>query len=74
MLTRQIAHKTTETRTPVENVDPSETSITCRKCGETNSSMRTGDEFVCARWGGEVHADVNAAINIVQRGERPEAV
>jgi putative transposase len=43
-------------------------SSSCRKCGETNPAMRDGDAFECWGCGYEVHADVNAAINIAQRG------
>lgn len=64
MLTRQIAYKATEAKIPVEQIDPQNTSITCRRCGETNPAFRSGDEFECWECGYEVHADVNAAINI----------
>lgn len=63
----KIAYKAREVGIPVRMVDPRNTSITCRKCGETNPAMREGDEFECWECGYEVHADVNAAINIATR-------
>jgi IS605 OrfB family transposase len=64
MLTGQLAYKATEAGLPVEAINPAETSITCRKCGETNPAFRNGDDFECWTCGYEVHADVNAAMNI----------
>lgn len=64
MLTEQLAYKATEAGLPVEAIDPAKTSISCRKCGETNPAFRDGDDFECWECGYEVHADVNAAINI----------
>lgn len=64
MIQEQICAKATEAGLPVEKVDPRNTSVTCRKCGTTNPAMRDGDEFGCWDCGYEVHADVNAAINI----------
>jgi len=63
-LQNKIAYKATAEGIPVEVVDPAYTSITCRKCGQTNREFRDGTEFSCTRCGYEVHADVNAAINI----------
>jgi len=62
----KIAYKARADRIPVEVVDPKYTSITCRKCGQTNREYRSGSDFCCTRCGYEVHADVNAAINIAQ--------
>lgn len=64
MLTEQLAYKATEAGLPIEAIDPAETSITCRKCDATNPAFRDGDDFECWNCGYEVHADVNAAINI----------
>lgn len=66
MLREQIAYKATEAGVPVEVVDPRNTSITCRKCGSVNPAARDGVEFSCPGCGYEVHADVNAAMNIAQ--------
>jgi Transposase and inactivated derivatives len=68
MLTKQIAYKAREAKIPVHKGDPSNTSITCRQCGETNPAMREGTDFECWECGYEVHADVNAAINTADGG------
>ena len=60
----KIAYKAKAEGLPVEVVDPRNTSITCRKCGHSDPVYRNGDEFNCRICGYEVHADVNAAINI----------
>jgi IS605 OrfB family transposase len=62
----KIAYKARARQIPVVVVDPAHTSITCRKCGQTNREYRSGSDFCCTRCGYEVHADVNAAINIAQ--------
>ncbi len=67
LLQEKIAYKAAAEGIPVSVVDPRNTSITCRKCEQTNPEYRRGDAFACTRCGYEVHADVNAAINIAQR-------
>jgi len=64
MLREQIAYKATAAGIPVLEVDPDGTSITCRKCGQRDPHSRNGNTFYCGRCDYEVHADVNAAINI----------
>jgi len=63
----KIISKAKEAGIPVVLIDPANTSNTCRKCGETNPAMRSDRDFECWECGYEVHADVNAAINIAQR-------
>jgi IS605 OrfB family transposase len=63
----KIVSKAQEEGIPVTMVDPRNTSTTCRKCGETNPAMRQERQFECWECGYEVHADVNAAVNIAQR-------
>lgn len=65
-LQEKIMYKATEEGIPVKKVDPVDTSITCRKCGSVEQTTRDGPEFNCHNCGYEVHADVNAAINIAQ--------
>lgn len=67
LLQQKIAYKATAEGIPVVSVDPAHTSVTCRQCGQTNREYRDGDEFYCTRCGYQVHADVNAAINIAQK-------
>lgn len=63
----KIISKAQEEGVPVKMIDPRNTSNTCRKCGETNPAMRDDRDFECWECGYEVHADVNAAINIAQK-------
>ena len=67
LLQEKIAYKAAAEGIPVKAVKPRNTSVTCRKCGQTNREYRDGADFSCARCGYEVHADVNAAINIAQK-------
>lgn len=67
MLQKQIVYKAQEAGIPVKIVDPAYTSITCRKCGQSTPEFRDGTDFECRRCGYEVHADVNAAINIAKK-------
>lgn len=62
----KISYKATDASIPVDSVDPSYTSVRCRKCGSEGD--RDGTEFYCSSCDYEVHADVNGAINIAKRG------
>ena len=63
----QIISKAQEAGIPVQMVDPRDTSRECRRCGTVADASRDGREFRCIDCGYEVHADVNAAINIAQQ-------
>jgi IS605 OrfB family transposase len=63
-----IMYKAKAKGIPVEVVDPRNTSKTCRNCGFVHSSNRNGSDFECSECGYEVHADVNASMNIALRG------
>lgn len=67
-LQKNISYKATERGLPVTMIDPRNTSTTCRSCGTTDGRSRDGADFVCEHCGYEVHADVNGAMNIAQRG------
>lgn len=67
-LQEKIVYKAEERGLPVELVNPRNTSVTCRQCGQTTPEARDGPEFKCRRCQYEVHADVNAAINIARGG------
>ena len=67
LLQEKIAYKAAAEGIPVTAVKARNTSVTCRKCGQTNREYRDGADFSCARCGYEVHADVNAAINIAKK-------
>jgi IS605 OrfB family transposase len=64
MLQEQICYKAKEEGIPVQFVDSAHTSTTCRKCQFTATANRDGDSFECHSCGYEVHADVNAGMNI----------
>lgn len=65
----KIAAKATEEGIGVRFIDPRNTSLTCRECGRTTPANRDDRDFECVQCGYEVHADVNAAINIAQRAD-----
>lgn len=67
MIQEQIISKAEEIGVPVVMVNPRDTSIECRKCGTVNAANRSSRDFQCIDCGYEVHADVNAAINIAKR-------
>lgn len=50
-----------------DEVDPAYTSQRCSSCGHVHRSNRNGNTFKCRRCGLHLHADVNAARNILQR-------
>ncbi|OSO89365.1 transposase [Halorubrum ezzemoulense DSM 17463] len=65
----QIRYKATEKGTPVETVNPRNTSKACHACGEHGYRPRQAT-FRCSNdgcWVGEYQADVNGAINIADR-------
>ena len=45
-------------------INPASTSQICSKCGRFG--VRDGDSFVC-EYCGEIHADINASMNILER-------
>ncbi len=56
-------------KTHVELVDPVYMSPTCSRCGRVHADNRqTRALYVCAVCGLRMHADTNAAINILDRG------
>jgi putative transposase len=56
----------------VVKVDPRHTSQTCSCCGNIDSRSRESQaSFVCHACGHRSNADLNAAINILQRGNTP---
>lgn len=63
-----IMYKAKAKGIPVEVVDPRNTSKTCRNCGYVHSGNRNGSKFECGECGYQVHADVNASMNIALRG------
>ncbi len=56
-----------ENRVSFRTVSPYNTSITCPVCNLADSRNRSGEVFKCQACGYTGNADVNAALNIVQR-------
>ena len=56
-----------ENRVSFRTVSPYNTSITCPACNSVDSGNRNGEIFKCQACGYTDNADVNAALNIVQR-------
>jgi putative transposase len=52
----------------IQKVNPAYTSQQCSKCGLIDKSNRTGESYQCS-CGMEMDADINAAKNILQRGD-----
>lgn len=52
----------------LEKVSPAYTSQTCSSCGCVDKSSRSGELFKCTSCGYEMDADINASINIHNRG------
>jgi len=56
-----------ENRVSFRTVSPYNTSITCPVCNHASSRNRNGEVFKCQACGYTGNADINAALNIVQR-------
>ena len=65
-LQKKIIYKARDAGIPIDFVDAYNTSTTCRRCSYDDSMNRPNDDhyFECLSCGYEIHADVNAAINI----------
>jgi len=56
----------------IVKVNPAYTSLTCSSCGTVDKEGRKNQaSFVCRHCGFRCHADLNAAINIKNRGSTP---
>ena len=66
---RMLAYKLELTGRKLILVDPRNTSRTCAKCGHVSKQNRlTQAKFKCVNCGHETNADLNAAVNIKNRG------
>jgi putative transposase len=52
----------------VVKVSPQYTSQTCSSCGDINKESRNKENFLCISCGYDIDADINASINILNRG------
>jgi IS605 OrfB family transposase len=67
-LEQAIENKALEAGKMVLFVNPKYTSQRCSRCGHIAKSNRHGSEFVCKQCNLSLHADLNAARNISDRG------
>jgi transposase len=66
---RQLEYKTQRHKGMLLAVDPKFTSQMCSECGHVAKENRKSQAvFICSKCGFSANADVNAAINIKQRG------
>jgi IS605 OrfB family transposase len=49
-------------------VSPSYTSQTCSSCGHVDKDSRKNEKFLCTCCGYEIDADINASVNILNKG------
>jgi putative transposase len=63
-----VMNKALEAGKMVLFVNPKYTSQRCSRCGHVAKNNRSGAEFACKQCGFSVHADLNAARNISERG------
>src|SRR3984957_5774256 len=68
ILLQMVAYKAEDAGRHVIEVDPRNTSRTCSNCGYVAADNRRGAKFTCGKCGHQDHADVNAAINILEAG------
>jgi IS605 OrfB family transposase len=66
MIASQLSYKCLERGIRVEFCNPAYTSQTCSKCGSRKTRRPHQKEFVCCDCGIQLHADLNAAKNIVK--------
>lgn len=59
--------KCEENRVLLTFIEPSYTSQQCSVCGEIHKQSRSGETYKCIRCGTVLDADVNGAINILNR-------
>ena len=63
-----VVNKALEAGKMVLFVNPKYTSQRCSRCGHVAKDNRNGSEFSCKQCGFSIHADLNAARNISERG------
>ena len=64
---RRIKDKCEENRVLLTFIEPSYTSQQCFVCGEIHKQSRNGEIYKCIKCGTVLDADVNGAINILNR-------
>ena len=71
MVATQLVYKCLDRGIKVEFCSPAYTSKTCSRCGSVNTARPKQNEFVCLDCDFLLHADLNAARNIVCRAISP---
>ncbi|PZO97686.1 MAG: hypothetical protein DI609_12555, partial [Corynebacterium urealyticum] len=69
---QKLAELTENHGIEVHSVNPAYTSQQCSGCGLSTSKNREGSSFRCVHCGKTLHADVNAARNIIGRRSAPD--
>lgn len=71
---RLLAYKAEWRGVEVRYIDPKYTSQTCSSCGHCSKANRISQsEFKCTNCGIKINADINAAVEILTRGQRGRA-
>ena len=68
LLQAQLVYKAEWAGREFVRVDSHHASVTCSGCGLFDSSAHGRKRFECRRCGNRMDADINAAVNILQRG------
>ncbi len=63
-LREMIMYKSKMNQIQIKLINPKNTSITCNNCGNIDKESRSGLSFKCTACNYQLHADLNAAINI----------
>ncbi|EDP3535257.1 IS200/IS605 family element transposase accessory protein TnpB, partial [Campylobacter jejuni] len=63
-----LEYKTSHNGKIFTKIPPQYTSKTCSKCGSIKADLRLSDRiYICKECGNEMHRDINASINILNR-------
>ena len=68
LLQAQLAYKAEWAGREFVRVDSHHTNVTCSECGVADSSAHGRKRFECPHCGNSMAADINSAINILQKG------
>lgn len=71
MFRSMLSHKLAANGGRLVEVPPHNTSRTCPECGVVDARSRKAQRFRCTACGHTMHADTNAAINILSRWDTP---
>ena len=66
-LASMLTYKAAEAGREIVLVNPRHTSQTCSQCGHVDRGNRVGVKFECGECGHDAHADLNAALNLLDK-------